>query len=54
VRGIQVERAEYLTSIILPRVCYEEYKNRKLEPMEQENANEHMKIFEDIKTKKTA
>jgi hypothetical protein len=29
----------------------EEYKNRKLEPMEQENANEHMKIFEDIKTK---
>jgi hypothetical protein len=29
-----------------------EYKNTKLEPMEQENANEHMKIFEDIKTKK--
>ena len=30
----------------------EEYKNRKLEPMEQESANEHMKIFEDTKTKK--
>jgi hypothetical protein len=30
----------------------EEYKNRKLEPMEQENANEHMKTFEDINTKK--
>ena len=30
----------------------EEYKNRKLEPMEQESANEHMKIFEDTKYEK--
>ena len=26
-------------------------QNKKLEPMEQEKANEHMKIFEDAKTK---
>ena len=30
----------------------EEYKSRQLEPMEQEKANEHMKSFEDTKTKK--
>ena len=41
----------YATLCATSKKKLEEYKNKKLEPMEQEKANEHMKIFEDAKTK---